>query len=60
MCSHINVGSGKDLTDKELADTIRQIVGLKERLNLIQANQMELLGNFQIAKELIKQALNIK
>jgi GDP-L-fucose synthase len=27
MCSHVNVGSGKDLTIKELAETIKEIVG---------------------------------
>lgn len=29
MCSHINVGSGKDLTIKELAKIIKEIVGYK-------------------------------
>ena len=29
MCSHINVGSGKDLTIKELAENIKQTVGFK-------------------------------
>ncbi len=29
MCSHINVGSGKDLTIKELAKTIKEVVGFK-------------------------------
>jgi len=27
MCSHINVGSGSDLTIKELAHTIKKVVG---------------------------------
>jgi len=27
MCSHINVGAGKDITIKELAETIKQVVG---------------------------------
>jgi len=27
MCSHINVGSGKDLSIKELSETIREVVG---------------------------------
>jgi GDP-L-fucose synthase len=30
MCSHINVGSGKDLTIKELAEIIKEVVVLKE------------------------------
>jgi len=29
MCSHINVGSGMDLTIKELADTIKEVIGFK-------------------------------
>jgi GDP-L-fucose synthase len=29
MCNHINVGSGKDLTIKELAETIKEVVGFK-------------------------------
>ena len=29
MCSHINVGSGKDLTIKELAEIIKEVVGFK-------------------------------
>ena len=29
MCSHINVGSGSDLTIKELAETIKDVVGFK-------------------------------
>jgi len=33
MCSHINVGSGKDLTIKELAETIKEVVGFKGGIN---------------------------
>jgi GDP-L-fucose synthase len=29
MCSHINVGSGQDLTIKDLAETIKEVVGFK-------------------------------
>ena len=32
MCSHINVGSGHDLTIKELANTIKKIVGYEGKL----------------------------
>ncbi len=32
MSSHINVGSGKDLTIKELAETIKEVVGFKGNL----------------------------
>lgn len=33
MCSHINVGSGKDLSIKELALTIKDVVGFKGNIN---------------------------
>ena len=33
MCSHINVGSGKDLTIKELGETIKEIVGFKGEIS---------------------------
>ena len=32
-CSHINVGSGKDLMVKELAETIKEVVGFKGEIN---------------------------
>jgi GDP-L-fucose synthase len=32
MCSHINVGSEKDLTIKELAETIKEVVGYKGKI----------------------------
>ena len=35
MCSHINVGSGKDLTINELAETIKEVVGFKGQNKLI-------------------------
>ncbi len=33
ICSHINVGSGKDLTFKELAETIKEVVDFKGKIN---------------------------
>ena len=33
MCSHINVGSGIDLTIKELAETIKEVVDYKGKIN---------------------------
>ena len=33
MCSHINVGSGKDLTIKELAETIKEVTGYKGKID---------------------------
>ena len=32
MCSHINVGSGKDLTISDLANIIKDIVGYKGQI----------------------------
>jgi len=29
ICSHINVGSGKDISIKELSETIKEVVGFK-------------------------------
>jgi GDP-L-fucose synthase len=31
--SHINVGSGKELTIKELAETIKEVIDFKDRIN---------------------------
>ena len=33
MCSHINIGSNKELSIKELAETIKEIVGFKGEIN---------------------------
>ena len=33
MCSHINAGSGNDLTIKELAKTIKEVVGYKGKIS---------------------------
>lgn len=33
ICSHINVGSGKELMVKELAETIKEVVGFKGEIN---------------------------
>ncbi len=32
-CSHINIGSGKDLSIKELAEIIKEVVGFKGKIN---------------------------
>jgi GDP-L-fucose synthase len=32
MCSHINIGSGQDLTIKKLAETIKDVVGYKGKI----------------------------
>ncbi|WP_440676622.1 GDP-L-fucose synthase family protein [Candidatus Pelagibacter sp. HIMB1593] len=33
MCSHINIGSGKDVTIKKLAETIKEVVGFEGNIN---------------------------
>ena len=33
MCSHINIGSGTDLTIKELAEIIKDVVSFKGEIN---------------------------
>jgi GDP-L-fucose synthase len=33
VCNHINVGSGKELTIKELAETIKEVTSFKGRIN---------------------------
>jgi GDP-L-fucose synthase len=33
LCSHINVGSGEELSIKELAETIKEVVGFKGEIN---------------------------
>ena len=33
MCSHINIGSGTDLTIKELAETIKNVIGYEGQIN---------------------------
>ena len=33
MCSHINVGSGRDLSIKELSEAIKEVVGYKGEIN---------------------------
>jgi GDP-L-fucose synthase len=33
ICNHINIGSGKDCTIKELAETIKEVVGFKGEIN---------------------------
>ncbi|MDA9795511.1 hypothetical protein N9C22_04570 [Paracoccaceae bacterium] len=40
MLSHINVGSGKDVTIKELAQTVKEVVGFKGKIFLIIPGQM--------------------
>jgi GDP-L-fucose synthase len=40
VCNHINVGSDKELTIKELAEIIKEVVNFKGKINLIQVKLM--------------------
>ena len=42
----INVGTGEDVTIKELAETVADVVGFRGEMNGILLNQMELLEKF--------------
>ena len=37
MCNHVNVGSGEELTIKELAVTIKEVIGFKGNINFDQS-----------------------
>lgn len=40
MLLHINVGTGKDITIRKMAEIIKQVVGCEGKLFLIQPNLM--------------------
>ena len=46
MLSHINIGTGIDITIKELKETIREVVDGTGNISLIPQNQTEPLENF--------------
>ena len=64
MCSHINVGSGKDLTIKELAETIKQVVGFKGKikfdLNKLDGSVRKFLNSERINNLGFKPAVSLK
>ena len=64
MCSHINVGSGKDLTIKELAETIKQVVGFKGKikfdLNKLDGSVRKFLNSERINNLGFKPAVSLR
>ena len=64
MCSHINVGSGKDLTIKELAETIKEVVGFKGQikfdLNKLDGSPRKFLNSERINDLGFKPAVSLK
>ena len=64
MCSHINVGSGKDLTIKELAETIKQVVGfegqIKFDLNKLDGSVRKFLNSERINNLGFKPTVSLK
>ena len=64
MCSHINVGSGMDLTIKELANTIKEIIGFKGEiifdLSKPDGTKRKLLDSKRISNLGFKPKINLK
>ena len=52
MCSHINVGSGKDLTIKELAETIKKVVGYKGKIKFDKTKPDGICKKFLVSKKI--------
>ena len=54
MCSHINVGSGQDITIKKLAETIKEVIGfegnIKFNTKMSDGNSKKLLDSSRINK----------
>ena len=58
--THINLGTGIEISIQNLSEVIKKKLVLKDLLNLILINQMELCGNLQIHLNCILLAGNIK
>jgi GDP-L-fucose synthase len=52
MCSHINVGSEKDLTIKELAETIKEVVGYKGKIIFDKTKPDGIYRKFLVSKKI--------
>lgn len=63
-CSHINVGSNKELTIKELAETIKKVVGFKGEINFdhtkLNGNTRKLLNSQRINNLGFKPEVSLK
>jgi GDP-L-fucose synthase len=64
MCSHINVGSGEELTIKELAMTIKEVIGFKGKINFDQSKPDGIFRKFLDSKRInnigFKNSLSLK
>ena len=63
MCSHINVGSGQEVTIKKLAETIKDVTGFKGKIKfnpkMSDGNQKKLLDCSRINKLNWKSKVNL-
>jgi GDP-L-fucose synthase len=64
MCNHINVGSGKDLTIRELAEIIKEVVGFKGKIYFDNTKPDGIVRKFLNRKKIdslgIKPEINLK
>tara|TARA_B100001093_G_scaffold454693_1_gene464252 strand:- start:107 stop:1063 length:957 start_codon:yes stop_codon:yes gene_type:complete len=60
MCSHINAGSGNDLTVKELAETIREVVGFKGKIKFDTSKPDGVVRKFLDSKKINKMGFKHK
>jgi len=64
MCSHINVGSGKDLTIRELAEIVKEVVGFTGKIHFDKSKPDGMARKFLNRKKIdslgIKPEINLK
>ena len=64
MCSHINVGSGKDLTIRELAEIVKEVVGFRGKIHFDKTKPDGIVRKFLNRKKIdslgIKPEINLK
>jgi GDP-L-fucose synthase len=64
MCNHINVGSGKDLTIRELAEIIKEVLGFKGKIYFDNTKPDGIVRKFLNRKKIdslgIKPEINLK
>ena len=60
MCSHINAGSGNDLTVKELAEAIREVVGFKGKIKFDTSKPDGVVRKFLDSKKINKMGFKHK
>jgi GDP-L-fucose synthase len=64
MCSHINVGSGKDLTIRELAEIVKEVVGFRGKIHFDKTKPDGIVRKFLNRKKInslgFKPKINLK